>query len=814
MALQELGIEAEPTCGPDSIEHAAFVQPVSTQSVAGTLKDSRVIFDCIELFSGYGNWSRCHADVRLHVHPGVERSAKGRGFGDLTDKSTFQTLARLAYDGAIREWHAGPPCWSFGTLRRPRLRSKQQPAGFNMGDPVTKEQTLLAVRTAFLLILALNSGCFVSCEQPGSSVMFELHAFKVLLALGCRITKFSFCSYGAGFQKPSKWLHNKSWYDNLAGPCSCAYKNRHFTVQGSFTRAAIDLFRERCRPDIVQVYGREPELGEAVSSFSASYPLPLCRLMAIGSKTAHAAAQAGRAEVCFEGAPSSEGASLRQWREDPEWVEDICESIPFRELFRFKFKQPGHINCLECRVYKSWLKHCAKAHPQSRLVGLLDSRVTMGAAAKGRSSSRALSRILKSTLGYILGAGLYPGALHCRSAWNRADGPSRDRPVPGPSKQQPKWLMEFQKGDFHLFDLMVHTSRWTRPVGRWVRLLLLMAGDVERRPGPFSTPQENYKPRGELNMLGGFAQATSLRMRRCLDLFGKWCESNAKLPLEAILEQAESTNLALRGYGLALFREGKPRYLLVYAITAIQQIKPEFRRQLSGAWQVDFKWQMEEPGQCRAVLSAPVLRAILCLALLWKWDHFTGAVALGFGGMLHPNEFLALRRRDLVFPQDSLMLDSHSLYIFVRNPKTARFARRQHVRVDDQSLIDLAYCLFNHLGLEDGIFPASTAVFRRQWNALLDKLGVPRRQCDRGATPGTLRRSGATHEYLRGSEISQIQWRGRWSRVRTLEYYIQEVAAQLFLFNLSPAARETISFLEQHLPVVLRTRFPDGFSVN
>ena len=53
--------------------------------------------------------------------------------------------------------------------------------------------------------------------------------------------------------------------------------------------------------------------------------------------------------------------------------------------------------------------------------------------------------------------------------------------------------------------------------------------------------------------------------------------------------------------------------------------------------------------------------------------------------------------------------------------------------------------------------------------------------------------------------------RGRWSRLRTLEYYIQEVAAQLFLFTLSTRARDTISFLEQHLTIVLHGRFPQFF---
>ena len=89
-------------------------------------------------------------------------------YGDLADDATFRELAEMADAGVVKEWHAAPPCWSFGTLRRPRLRSKLCPAGYDMSDSLTREQTLLAVRTAFILILAVRSGCFISVEQPGS----------------------------------------------------------------------------------------------------------------------------------------------------------------------------------------------------------------------------------------------------------------------------------------------------------------------------------------------------------------------------------------------------------------------------------------------------------------------------------------------------------------------------------------------------------------------------------------------------------------------------------------------------------------------
>lgn len=62
-------------------------------------------------------------------------------------------------------------------------------------------------------------------------------------------------------------------------------------------------------------------------------------------------------------------------------VKDLCETLEFKELFRYRFKKTGHINVLESRVYKSRLKHSAKRWSGHRLLGLLDSRVTMGASA-------------------------------------------------------------------------------------------------------------------------------------------------------------------------------------------------------------------------------------------------------------------------------------------------------------------------------------------------------------------------------------------------------------------------------------------------
>ena len=105
------------------------------------------------------------------------------------------------------------------------------------------------------------------------------------------------------------------------------------------------------------------------------------------------------------------------------------------------------------------------------------------------------------------------------------------------------------------------------------------------------------------------------------------------------------------------------------------------------------------------------------------------------------------------------------------------------------------------------LFNASMAVFRRQWNAVLSHIGVPHKQSVRGATPGTLRGSGATHLYLEDEDLSKICWRGRWAKMRTLEYYIQEVGAQLFLHQLVPEVKANIAFLSSHTGTVMRAVF-------
>ncbi|CAE7399183.1 unnamed protein product, partial [Symbiodinium pilosum] len=644
-----------------------------------------------KFFRGTGNWSICHQNAGLVVHAGYDLKGPDCRQVDVLDGSIRRELVALALRRVVREWHAGVPCVSFGTLRRPRVRSRAEPAGFQPDDSFTRMHNSMARRVAFVFCIAVQFGQFISVEQPAGTSLYHLHCYRVLVTLGCVVSTFCFCSFGSPCLKRSRWLRNKPWLCRLECSCACG-RDRRFEVRGTFTAERLAEFAALAKPSVEAVYGLCPKLGQSVAEFSGAYPLRLAASMASGSLAASrghtermplsARIRAARwlgldsthlPPVHEPGLPTF---PEREWFEDPEWISEIC---------------------------------------------LLDSRVTIGAAAKGRSSSYASDNV--------------------------ADGPSRGSAVPSPSRSKPRWLEKLLLGDPGDFDKVVLAARIKKIPARWLRFLLLLGGDIERNPGP-APPRR----RGPLDLAAGFAPSTAKKM--------------------AVFESSVTTATALRAFGLHLYENGFPRYLYVYAITAVQDKYPAHRNFLTEAWQVDKKWQRTD------------------------WKLWAGLVMIGFLAMLHPAELVALTRKDLVFPADTLG-HTTSLFVHLRNPKTSRFARRQHGRIDDPCAIRFLESLYAGLGLEQKLCPASLHSFRRQWDAVLSRLGIPCRAAQQGATSGVLRGSGATRFYICTENIPLLAWRGRWARTKTLEYYLQEVAAQVLFLGLSEATRSRIRVLDK-----------------
>ena len=243
-----------------------------------------VLFDFFELGHGSSRWGHAHEKLGLRVHPGLLSDGRAVLCSDVVDQKVSLELASLALRGVVREWHARVPCVSFGTLRRPRARTRSQPAGPEAPDALTAQHTCMARRVAFILMIAVLRGQLVSVEQPASSCLFFLECYKGLARAGCVLTSFCFCSFGSPWQRRTTWLHNKAWVLPLSGSCSCRWRGCHFATRHQrFSAEVREAFLSKCSPSCEAVFGCSPELGQSVSEFSEKVPLPLARRLAAGS---------------------------------------------------------------------------------------------------------------------------------------------------------------------------------------------------------------------------------------------------------------------------------------------------------------------------------------------------------------------------------------------------------------------------------------------------------------------------------------------------------------------------------------------------
>ena len=418
------------------------------------------LWDFAEVFRGSGHLSDGHRQSGLVVHPGFEISDGEKG--DVLNPSTFLAIVGLICRRVVRIWHVAPVCTTFGTLRRPRLRSKLEPFGFSPDEPATALGNRFAMRGGFILALCFYYGLICSIEQPGGSVMYRLQCFQHLIESGFYSIRFPFCSWGTPFQKLSWWLGNNPLLSKLRGTCTCGRKGSHFRVQGTFDRRRLKLFSSMCRPSVESVFGRSPTVGEHVAKFSAAYPKPLCIFVAHQNML--------RIQQSDDGAFK---LPERPFSSPPHWIAELGKSLHWRKLLQYPLQKVNHININEHLAYRSLLKHVAKTSPHSRFCALLDSRVIIGCNTKGRSSSKQLNFYLASSLPYVVGGDLYPHLLHVSSGDNVSDDISRFVTLRHPSLPHPAWLVALVNGDPSAFDAVREADRLAWPYSGWSRVIRL-----------------------------------------------------------------------------------------------------------------------------------------------------------------------------------------------------------------------------------------------------------------------------------------------------------------------------------------------------
>lgn len=140
------------------------------------------------------------------------------------------------------------------------------------------------------------------------------------------------------------------------------------------------------------------------------------------------------------------------YTEHPMW-QTAARGLSFSLVCKTHAKRKRHINLGEVKSYLD-AELCAglKRSTGTRVPVIADSQVSLGAITKGRSASPGINRLLRSSLGFILGLGVYSVGAYARSADNPADDPTRGHEVRAPCIELPSWWCQACEGNFVEMD--------------------------------------------------------------------------------------------------------------------------------------------------------------------------------------------------------------------------------------------------------------------------------------------------------------------------------------------------------------------------
>ena len=851
---------------PAEIALSRLDEPTYEQSLDSTHPEKPLAFsyDFLEIYAGAALITQHLSSMGVSCGPPVELS-----FSAQYDMQYVHVVAWITFmlsEGRLKAVFLCPPCTTFSIMRRPALRDAEHPHGFDVHDPQTRTGTLLANRSCQVMkVAALNGACGI-VESPFSSKIKHLPAWKAIQTLPCTMTvRADSCRFGSIHQKGFKFMSVHTDISPIALKCCC--KTKHVPVQGVFTKAsaiytpALAAGIAKCLFDSLAaqkakkiqeldlpVKGLENQLVnevvltapwqtcaswtfkkkshinilEMASVLRLAHKMaemckPLRIVNCVDSYVTRCAASKGRTSSLgltpvlrrlnavtvaaglywtFPFVPTRSNPADDPTRDcslrspvpgflSEHWdVDDIyaLSSLPKSKRWASNWIRlalmllgPEALRIPDRSIYRQIHRSEAMISASSQLHSSLDFDATLGFPGEGPQTLHlwrllgvvALYRCLVCfcPAGSLLWTAvmLCGGGLPSCCCWAAS-------------------VVCFQ----HAMAMPMFPKN---------------PGEVSRAKARFERPP---LPEGRPVL----PATNSLRNRYLSEFFNWALESD--LDVRSMLDNHHCTideiNAVLTRYGRELYRNGKTYTQFAETINGISSMKPAVRRLLQGAWDFGYTWVRLEPSSHHIAMPSLILMSMLATSLMWGWLAFAGCLALGFGGLLRPGEFLSGVRKDLLLPADIDFSINYVLYS-IQDPKT-RFtqARHQSSKVDSPDLVLVIQAAFGRLQPHQRLWPMSGQTFRARFRTVLSALQLPTtiEGNMKPLDPGSLRAGGASFLLLSTEDSELVRRRGRWSNHRMMEVYVQELTALTYSKHLKPATLQTVCAIARTFPAVLR----------
>lgn len=231
---------------------------------------------------------------------------------------------------------------------------------------------------------------------------------------------------------------------------------------------------------------------------------------------------------------------------------------------------------------------------------------------------------------------------------------------------------------------------------------------------------------------------------------------------------------------------------LVAAIPELQYKLPRSRRALKG-------WDRHRVHRSHPPLTWELTVVIAVTMARQGFDAEAVATLLAFDCYLRISEYTHLQRCDIAIARDHRMGEVHKVMALrLANTKTGP---NRYVTIQSELVATAlqSYLDAHHFHSEQLVFPFTSIRYRTCFHRVCEQLGLGAM----GIVPHSLRHGGATHDFLCGASIEQVQHRGRWASSKSATRYVQQLPAMLMQTNPPPSTVQLGRVLAPHVAAAL-----------
>ena len=236
-----------------------------------------------------------------------------------------------------------------------------------------------------------------------------------------------------------------------------------------------------------------------------------------------------------------------------------------------------------------------------------------------------------------------------------------------------------------------------------------------------------------------------------------------------------------------LWSSGAGRGQASDTIAGLQDIQPNLRHNLPGAWRLLKTWHINEIPNRAPPLPEHVVLALAGWAFFKEHQTFAISLLVGFYSMLRTGELLALR-------SSHMMSSPHQAQVLISLGLTKggkRLGAAESVVLGVTSAVKLVKAWKS---VSANTQPLATCPAR--WRALFNEGLAALQLSEFGFRPYSLRRGGATWWFSKHQSMDRLLVQGRWHTQKSARIYINEGLAMLAGMRFPASDRRIRPFLQ------------------